>query len=276
MSQNFRMQQLCDRVPAGPYADKVKGAISAASEAASAFAARRSELSRSGKLTDAGLREQLTSDLQKTFAPKLNNARRPVRALRQRLAALRAEIMPRQPDPSNIVAELQRQELRSYLLDLEKPADRVKLAMSDARFAEAALGGPLPLSGLPETVYNELLNAHLQAEHGDKLAEAEAIAEALEAGEAALQMAEADMRRAYGDPRGFDTVVASVRAVPWLRRSGDQVLCVRPDQGVARPATAEDLVDGRYFEDFTEYAAANGLGDGTARANGAGEPMRAA
>jgi hypothetical protein len=273
---NHKAQILIQRLPAGPHSESLRTAITGALDTADAFAARREELKRSGKLTDAGLREQLTADLEKQFAPKLNQARRPVRALRQRLDTLKAEIRPKQPDPSNIVAELQRQELRSYLLDLEKPADRVKLAMSDARFAEAALGGPLPLSGLPETVYNELLNAHLQAEHGDKLAEAEAIAEALEAGEAALQMAEADMRRAYGDPRGFDTVVASVRAVPWLRRSGDQVLCVRPDQGVARPATAEDLVDGRYFEDFTEYAAANGLGDGTARANGAGEPMRAA
>jgi hypothetical protein len=264
---NHKAQILIQRLPAGPHSESLRTAITGALDTADAFAARREELKRSGKLTDAGLREQLTADLEKQFAPKLNQARRPVRALRQRLDTLKAEIRPKQPDPSNIVAELQRQELRSYLLDLEKPADRVKLAMSDARFAEAALGGPLPLSGLPETVYNELLNAHLQAEHGDKLAEAEAIAEALEAGEAALQMAESQMRREFGSPQAFDKIVAATKQVPWLVCANviengkivEKITVKDLEARVERKATPEELADGQYFKSYEEYAQANGL-----------------
>ena len=73
------------------------------------------------------------------------------------------------------------------------------------------------------------------------------------------------MKRPYGDARGFDAVMASVRLAPWLCRSSDQILSVRPDKGVAIPATPEELIDGKYFGSFEEFAAANGLGEAGAR-----------
>jgi hypothetical protein len=277
---NPKAQMLIGRLPTGPHSESLKASIVGALDAADAFAARKAELSRSGKLTDAGLREQLTTDLQKSFAPRLNQARRPVRALRAKLDALRAGIKPATPDPQNIVEALRRQELRAHLFDLEKMGDRVRLATTRPKFAAAALDGPPELSGLPADVHGELMKTHLTALHSSKIVEAEEIEAALEAAEAAeagLQLAENDMKRAYGDAGGFDAVVASVRPVPWLRQSGGQIVSVRPDKGVATPATSEEIADGQYFASFEEFAAANGLGEaGAHQANGAANPRRAA
>jgi hypothetical protein len=268
---NHKAQILIQRLPAGPHSESLKAAITGALDAADAFAARREELRRSGKFTDAGLREQLTADLQKSFAPKLNNARRPVRALRQRLDALRAEIRPATPDPQNIVEALKRQELRAHLFDLEKVGDRVRLATTRPEFAAAALDGPPELSGLPADVHGELMKTHLTALHSSKMAEAAEIEAALEAAEAGLQLAENDLRREFGNAPAFEKIVAGTRFKPWLKKyveNGQEV--VRkfewdPDalngSGSGRwvLASPADITDGEYFPDSAAFYRANGI-----------------
>src|SRR5689334_15324023 len=118
MSKNQKITALTERLPAHPDADKIRASIEAAIGASESFSRRKNDLSRSGKFTHSGLKDQLAAEIQKTYAAQLTHAGRAVKAAKQKLDALKATIKPRDIDRTDIVSEMRRAEMRSFLFDL--------------------------------------------------------------------------------------------------------------------------------------------------------------
>jgi hypothetical protein len=274
-AQTLKLKSLTERLPAHPDAAKIRASIEAALGTAEEFGRRKNTLRQSGKYTDAGLKDALRTEVQKTYAARLNNARRPVAVLKKRLDALKAEIKPRQPDPQNIVAELQRQEMRAFLADLPDFAARMQLVLQNPQFAEAAIQAPPELSGIDPRNFKLVLDKHLEELHGEKMKEIEALDELVTAGEAALQMAQHDMGKDFGDEREFGKLMAATRFKPWLKKYTEN------GQGVVRTFTWDpdalngngngngswvlaspgDVADGEFFSTADDFFRSNGVPD---------------
>ncbi len=120
-----KIAALTERLPAHPDAEKVRSAIEAAIGTAGDFGRRRADLQRSGKYTHSGLKDQLAADVRNGFAARLNHPARVVKALRRKLDELKATIKPRDIDKSDIVSEMRRAEMRSFLFDLNDFGERM-------------------------------------------------------------------------------------------------------------------------------------------------------
>jgi hypothetical protein len=238
-----------DAVPAGY--DDIRLTVGNVLAASDQFAAHKAELKASGKFTDAGVAERLAEDLRKTFAARLTNGRKPLKALREKLDTLRSGVRPKPVDPGDAVGELKRQELRTFLRGA-KPGERMKHALSNQRIAEAVLDAEPELSGLTPHDYATVREVHLKALFGPQLAEIEGVERALEAVTAAVEIADGEMKRTFGDPRGFDTIVTESKATPWLKKQGNGVDVIFQKDGMllGRPATPDDLASGEYFANY--------------------------
>src|SRR5262245_33508491 len=139
----------------------------AAIDTASKVSARRNELKGTGKYTDSGVAEQLVPAALEAMKP-LRKAQNAIARVKAELAERRGRLKLTQPDQTNIVAALERQEIRTWLRSLDQ-AQRDKLFLGGGErvthaIAEAVRTAPPALSGVAPSNINLMKERALEAQ----------------------------------------------------------------------------------------------------------------
>ncbi len=117
----------------------------------------------------------------------------------QRLKALEAErasFLPK-ADRSDLFGEMQRQEIRTWLRSLSD-GERMRAAMSDDIIREAVALAPAALSGLDAERHGHVVNALVEARHGERVAKIVYESEVLQTADVAIREAANDLHKASG------------------------------------------------------------------------------
>lgn len=132
---------------------------------------RRAELSRNDDLTPTGVARAtrgwiVEGGRHQNFIAALGR----MADAGARIAAERAALAVPRIDRSDLIGELQRQEVRAHLRNLS-PAIQAKTAIEDPAAAEAILSGPKVLFELPDDAWQNIRNAFAEHQHAPRLAE---------------------------------------------------------------------------------------------------------
>ena len=141
---------------------------------------------------------------------------------------------------------------------------------ADANPGLAILELPPEFSKVSGTDRERLVEATLEAAHGEKLVELREIEHAVDVANSAVEAGWENQAHEAGvyDLKEWDKQAADIKAaeyIPWLRKSGGEILA-RPLEGLLSggsygvpPATEEEIAKGRYFANKQEWADANGI-----------------
>jgi hypothetical protein len=259
-----RTRQFQERLPDGhPLRQTIADCLSIAER----FAAKRAELAQSGRLTSAGqaaaLREMLPG-----FARELGKAKEPLTKLQSEIKARRSAMKPKEPDPANLAAAIERAEIRTWLRSLDLNARQtVLLTAIDHRLLEAALSAPPELSGLGQvskSFASEVEQRFVELTCADELKAVDDLEYLVAEANSAAIVARVEMQRAADlDDRTFEGIVGPAEGgagLPWLVGSDDHVRVVEigPDRlANYRPATDWERSVGKFYKNAAEYDAAN-------------------
>ncbi|WP_095203216.1 hypothetical protein [Mesorhizobium carmichaelinearum] len=260
---NIRAQQLLSRIPDHPSTASLRTAALECLALSDRFGARAAAIKADPSFTAIGREKAVKDEAAKTFLPGLQVAYAPIaRALasaKQARAAIFASAFP-QPDPTNIAAALERQEIRALVREL-KPGERMAFISGsrDERVADAVLSAPPVLSGLSDDMFGQFRDLVMERRvDGGQVAEIQKAEEAAEAAQAAMIVARNDIRTATGLPdRAFEDLQKSSAPTPWLKQAGDQVVKVIPGEMTYPAASADDLALGKFYANADEYFAEN-------------------
>lgn len=157
------------------------------------------QVTSAGKYSPAGILEELASHYREKVAPVMADHRRAIEIAKAQLAGRRDALHRREVDRSDVIAEMQRAELRTFLRGLPM-GDRIQAALSgDAAMRDAILGGPAALSGLNEEVFGRVRDAALIEEKPDALRALVDLDEAIAVAQAAVTMTERELGALVGD-----------------------------------------------------------------------------
>ncbi|TGT42622.1 hypothetical protein [Mesorhizobium sp. M8A.F.Ca.ET.165.01.1.1] len=256
---NFRTQQIVGRVKN----DALRLAAAACLDVADRFTARSVAIKADPGFTEVGRQKAIRDEAAKTYLPGLKAAFAPIaKALadaKTARAAISVSAFP-QPDPTNIAAALERQEIRA-LVRAMKPGERMAFvsANRDERIVDAVLSAPGALSGLLDEQFGQLrdlvMNRRVDEGQVAGIREAE---EAAEAAEAAMLVARNEIKAITGlEDRVFDDFEKKAVPTPWLTKDGQMVRKVIPGQGAYPAATADEIALGKFYANTAEYLADN-------------------
>ena len=269
MSVSDITRNLVSRLPQHPESARMRVVIQETLAVAEKFEAKRRELESKGHLTPHGRREALKEALTKQFARDLRDAQKPISEARERLRTMKSAVKVKpSADPNNVVAALERQELRATIAEMPE-AERIGfvLGTSDPRILEAVLGQPAVVSGIPEEVFAKVESAYQERRFAKELHEIRELETVVVEAEAAARVARDELRQTIDlDPRAFDAIVKPIeekRSAPWLIKDGEKIRVVKPGQHHYPEASADEIRDGVYYRDVEEYQAAT---KGTAQA----------
>lgn len=145
-----------------------------------------------------------------------------------------------------------------------------KHASTNKDIGLAILELPPEFSKVSGTDRERLVEATLEAAHGEKLVELREIEHAVDVANSAVEAGWENQAHEAGvyDLKEWDKQAADIKAaeyIPWLRKSGGEILA-RPLEGLLSggsygvpPATEEEIAKGRYFANKQEWADANGI-----------------
>jgi hypothetical protein len=268
-------KSLLDRVPDHPLAATVKGAMIDALTASEHFVRRRGEIASNGMLTADGQRQALRDELTSKFIKAVARAGEPIAKVKRDVEARRDKLVIKAIDPTNVVAELQRQEIRAYLRTLDLRAKQViAKTTNDTRLLEAMVTAPPELSGMVGAhlgpLAEEIEARYLELTYGPEIAEITAIEAVLAEADAGMQVARQSLQtNSEMTEYEFNRLAAPIEkgvGRPWLLKSGtkpdgsDRIMVVSVNNGVAsyHEATDEQRAAGVYYKDAAEYSAAQG------------------
>ncbi|TGP50417.1 hypothetical protein EN873_24950 [bacterium M00.F.Ca.ET.230.01.1.1] len=279
---NIRTAQIIARVsnPA------LREAATACLDLAEKFGQRAAAIKADPSFTEVGRQKTIRDEAAKTYLPGLKAAFAPIaKALadsKMARAALSASVFP-QPDPTNIAAALERQEIRALVRGM-KPAERMAFigASRDERIADAVFSAPPALSGLLDEQFGQLrdlvMNRRVKEGQVAGIQEAE---EAAEAAQAAMLIARNDIKALVGlNDRAFEKFESKAVPTPWLMKTrqvgtrlpnGDfigsasgndsreyvAVFAPGPSGNNIREATADEIALGKYYTNYEQYVADN-------------------
>jgi hypothetical protein len=186
--------------------------------------------------------------------------------MKQKLAQLTALIKPVSFDKSDFAGAVLRSELRTALraMTLTEKAAALLGEKAIPDFIDAALEGPALLSGIDPAMFETVREQRLESLYARESFEIEALSDQIAEAESGLQVAKDDIKRAAALPEHefakISTEVAEKRNAVWLKRfkrdDGSEYLVVVPLQGGgARPATSDDIRDGKEYASYGEYQA---------------------
>lgn len=154
---------------------------------------KREALGKRGDLSAKGINARLRQDMAQIVTRDLRAHREAVKERAADLKARRAALTSPKIDRTDLLAELQRQEVRSWLRSMAPEARHVALlGDTDGALVEAVLSAPPALSGtdrLPDVVRRQIVDGYLQARHSETV-------EAMAHEEDALTVADAALRGA--------------------------------------------------------------------------------
>jgi hypothetical protein len=266
---NQRTQQLLDRVPDHPAAAPVRKAIIDLLTTSDGFKTYAEEIAKDADRSPQGRRKGLVEALQKGFARDLRDACKPLDAIKSQIDQLQARIKSRpvhSPNPTDVAGLLSallegqdRKEIRQIIRDLP-PAERSAMVFTstDPRIVEAVLQMPSEMSGLPPDRYEALEKIYTEKNFAPELQKKAVLEELVAQVEGVHALARGEMQRTLGlDDHQFDQMMKPIELklnAPWLKRDGDSVRVITPG-GVtaAHDASADELRDGVYYENFEAY-----------------------
>jgi hypothetical protein len=171
--------------------------------------------------------------------------------------ARRAAFTVPAPDPTNLAAALERQEIRAHIRALE-PTKRLGFALqsNDQRIVESVLSAPRALSGFSEQDF-DVLHADQQMKfHGRAMEEVDALEGDIAEAYAVSVVAQGDIQRGSGlAEKQFSEIIGKPgpNEIPWLRRDGARVLVVKPGESSYPEASADEVSRGKFYANLEEY-----------------------
>ena len=239
--------------------DELRAAVSAVFDIADEFLGRHAEIEKSTKFTANGKLAELSDAVRKEFAPRWRSVQQPIIAAMQGVESRSMALKRPAPDPANLAAALERQEIRAWLRGLSlEDRTQTALATKDDRIIEAILSAPAELSLFPADRFEHLVNVDRERRAGPAGAELAELQADIDEARSAIKVALGEAQRGSGMPfKLFSDVVDNRRqGSPWLKRDGDKVVVITPGEGSgSRSASAEDLALGKFYQDHAAYIA---------------------
>jgi hypothetical protein len=256
---NARNEELIKRFASHSMRKQIEAALTAAEK----MADRATEIRNNRLLSDQGRDKEIRAQVRSALRD-IRDAAAPLTEMKARLAGLVASIKPVSFPKDDLAGALLRQEMRAALKTMPI-GDRAALLLggekADAAWIDSMLEAPARLSGVVEPeIYERAREQRLESLFAEESAEVERLTDQIAEAEAGMEIARGDLSRAAGlPPHEFAKMVDhfnSRKDAPWLKRFGEDILVVRPGEGLYPPASAEELRDGVYYKDYQEYLAA--------------------
>jgi len=194
---------------------------------------KKAELARNPELTDVGKQRAALDFGFGTVMPDNLKARRTLRKAQQEVATRRSKLQQPKSDPSDLAAALRRQELRSIMRTMDTKARDAFLRQNglltglNPEIRQAVTEMPASVSGVSETVRDDLLREAMESVNAPALAEINELERAIEIAASALEEGKNEIQRAaieidpgFADPDRFEAravEAAKLTDQPWLK-----------------------------------------------------------
>jgi hypothetical protein len=158
---------------------------------------KKQEIFADARLSDAGKVEDVRKMATGTPLQHLRQIRQRAANMAADTRNMRAALKPKEVDRTDIVAEMQRKELRDYLRSMPD-GKKVGAAMENPEIAEAAFHAHPMLSGLSGAQLEVIREGYLERQFGPQLREIKAREEVVEVLDAALEVAASQFLKETG------------------------------------------------------------------------------
>lgn len=248
----------------------LKAALAKCLDVAEEFSAAAEHASTNRDLSDSG-RASAVQKYLRTALRDLRDARSPIEELKIKLVAKKEAVKIPPFDTTDIVGFHRRQELRAALKGLPL-ADRTAMLTgpnASVDFVDAALEQHQLLSGfannpMEEKIFATVKEDRLQSLFGPQLAEIDGLETEISEASMIADTARVDIADRAGLPppqfaKIFEAIETKTNA-PWLRRDKnqagvEQIIVVDLELNKGRPASADEIRDGKFYKDHAEYLA---------------------
>ncbi|MHC2320448.1 hypothetical protein [Bradyrhizobium diazoefficiens] len=237
--------------------------------------ARKRSAEASGKLTPAGIADDVRGFTLENLVPDYQNSRKTIAAAKQEAVTLKDSIKLEPTDRADMVGFLRRQEMRQHLKAM--PAKERNAFISkhredmDPEMALAIVEMPSAFSGVLNGDRTHFVERALRAQHAEKMEQLTLLEDAIATAESAMNAGAEELRAEAGftTKSEFERAVEQVRPreyQPWLKKvieDGKEVVrVVRWDSSAKMTgswplATADELSRGQYFDNREAYDHAN-------------------
>lgn len=201
------------RIPTDlPYSETARSSVEAVFGIAERLAKRKADLDADPNLSPAGQEAALAAFVTKGVAKNFADATRPIRKALSHVEAQRAGFKVEPPDRTDHVAEMRRQEIRTYVRNLPL-ADRFSAA-NDPIAREAVLDAPVvSLSGLPADRFKLLADNYIAEKFGAKLSQIEPVEDVYVNANSGAQIVRKQLQEASGlKPEAFEEMMQPLEA----------------------------------------------------------------
>jgi hypothetical protein len=260
MNNNFRNTELLAKLSRNPLQKSMARAL----DVAEIFAGDVEYLSLNNDLSQLGRENSRRAKLRAAVRDN-RDARGPVKQLQARLDAKRKDVAMPPIDRSDRYGLELRKELREVMRSMDR-GERALLLASNPAFADAMLETEPLASGLLPTedfLVKATKDERLAGLYGPQIAEIAELEGTIAEANSIFDLALVDLKlHSEMDDRTFAEFVSPImnrRNAPWLIRDGDSIVRVRPEKKgspeLHQPATPEEISDGVFFKDESEFRA---------------------
>ncbi|WP_127143182.1 hypothetical protein [Pelagibacterium montanilacus] len=256
---NHNHKALLARIKETERAKGVRSAAEKCLDVARQFADRAAKIKADENLTQAGKAKALHDEAVKTYLPALNAAQAPIGVAVDSITSQRRDVSVPAPDPANIAAALERQEIRAMVREMTGGQRMGYLiGNKDERILDAVLTAPAALSGLNDDEFIKIHDATLERRHGQIISELREAEDSIASANAAHKVALNEIKAEVGvSARQFDGMLKSSSLTPWLMRQGADIVRVIPGESKYPHATADEIAAGKFYASQHEYETDN-------------------
>jgi len=189
---------------------KLEAAYLAGLDAVDRAYARRKEIEATKKFAPAGVRDELGRFAKDELAAPLRRHWHTVQRAKAELAQRRAKIRLKEPDPSDVIGEMRRAEIRAWLRSLPNDEERVRVvSRGDKQIQDAVLHAPEAMSGVPRSTRQFLMDRRLREEFGAEIDQVIEMEQAIERAERSVDLSRVEVRELISSDV-FDHIVKPV------------------------------------------------------------------
>lgn len=173
---------------------------------------QRETITSTGKYLPLGITEAVAKHAAEDSLPKLRRARAVVETVKADIAQRASKITLTPPDPTDVIGEAQRAELRARLANMttQQRNEFVNKNRLDPALAAAIVHASPLLSGVDELTHRNMIAEQIQREHGDAMAELADLQEVVKVAEKAVTLGRDELREIIGVDRPTFEQIASV------------------------------------------------------------------
>jgi hypothetical protein len=267
----IRMWDIGDGQP-GSTKEKLRQVYLGALDAVDRVGTRKAEALKSGKFTSAGANDDTLQFALIELTPAFRRGRNIIDKAKREAQELRGKIRLQPTDKTDVVGALRRREVREFLKAMPPKERNAYISKRrenmDPDLALAIVEMPAEFSGVLEMDRNGLVDAALQAQHGEAMQQLVELERAIEVTESAVETGRDEVRQETGlGAEDFDKRAVSFEGkgnhIPWLKRltPDGEVKILDLKTNTYRSATPEQIEAGQFFKDREEYRKANPVDD---------------